>query len=333
MNALRSLFVSPGPTVGVEIAARRVSAAVLVRRGARWVVSAHTVEPLPPGLVTPSLTAPNIADRPALVAALRRVFDRLGTRPRRIGLVVPDNMAKVSLVRFDKVPARAQDLDGLIRWQVRRTAPFSIDEAQVSWTPGTALPDGAQEYVVALARRSIVAEYEEACAGAGAHAGLVDLATLNVINAVLAGDRAPADDWLLVHVGADYTSLAIVRGGVLIFFRNRAAEGEGDLADIVHQTAMYYEDRLHGSSFSRVILSGAALAGEDEAEARGADPAAVQAGIEPLRRSLQDRLAATVEMVDPQSAAALTDRIAAGPALLDTLAPLVGLILRDQKAA
>jgi hypothetical protein len=36
-----------------------------------------------------------------------------------------------------------------------------------------------------------------------------------------------------------------------------------------------------------------------------------------------------VETVDPRTAAALTDRIVAAPALLDTLTPLVGLLLRD----
>jgi hypothetical protein len=36
-----------------------------------------------------------------------------------------------------------------------------------------------------------------------------------------------------------------------------------------------------------------------------------------------------VDLVDPRAAATLTDRITAAPALLDTLAPLVGLLLRD----
>jgi hypothetical protein len=34
--------------------------------------------------------------------------------------------------------------------------------------------------------------------------------------------------------------------------------------------------------------------------------------------------------VDPRTAAALTDRIAAPPELLDALAPMVGLLLRDR---
>jgi len=37
--------------------------------------------------------------------------------------------------------------------------------------------------------------------------------------------------------------------------------------------------------------------------------------------------------VDARTAVTLTDRIAASPSLLDTLAPLVGLLLRGREAA
>ena len=121
---------------------------------------------------------------------------------------------------------------------------------------------------------------------------------------------------------ADYASIAILRDEHLIFFRNRAADTEGTLADLVHQTGMYYEDRLSGTGFSRVLLAGSAGGGLRQA-----------AEVEQARQSLEGRLTTAVEMVDPRTAAALTDRIAVAPALLDTLAPLVGLLLRGQGAA
>jgi hypothetical protein len=52
--------------------------------------------------------------------------------------------------------------------------------------------------------------------------------------------------------------------------------------------------------------------------------------IDQIRRSLEERLRTPVDTVDPRGAAALTDRITAAPALLDTLTPLVGLLLRDR---
>jgi type IV pilus assembly protein PilM len=306
---------APPPTVAVEIATHHVSAASLEMRAGRPVIAFHASEPLPGGALVPSLTATNARDRTAVAAALVSVLDRVG-RPRRVGLIVPDPVAKVSIVRFEQVPGRSQDLDQLIRWQVRKAAPFPVDEAQVSYVPGAQLADG-REFVATLARREVIREYEALCADAGAHAGIVDISTLNVINAVLAAASVPTSDWLLVNVASDYASIAIMRGADLMFFRSRGADTEGTLADLVHQTAMYYEDRLQGAGFSRVMLSGT---GPEQA-----------GDAEQIRRNLEARLGTGVERVDPRAAATLTDRIDVAPALLDTLAPLVGLLLRTTR--
>jgi Tfp pilus assembly PilM family ATPase len=321
MSILSSLQEATPPLVAVELAAHRVSAAAIEFRAGKPVVSAHASEPLPEGVLVPSLTLANVHDRAALVGAVGRVLDRLGGRPRRIGLVIPDPVARVSLVRFEKVPVRRPDLDQLVRWQVRKAAPFAIEEAQVSYVPGLRGPEG-QEFIVITARRDIVREYEDVCSEVGADPGIVDLATFNVVNVVLAGSPVLLTDWLLVHVSADYASIAILRGEHLIFFRNRASGADGTLADLVHQSAMYYEDRLGGGGFGRVILAGGAGEGTRQA-----------AEIDQARRSLAERLESAVEFVDPRMAAALTDRITAAPALLDALAPLVGLLLRGQETA
>ena len=320
MSILSFLKESSWPSVAVELASTRVSAASLELRAGRPVVAAHAVEPLPAGALVPSLTAANLHDRAAVLAALERVFDRLGGRPRRVALVVPDLTAKVSFVKFEQVPARRSDLDQLVRWQVRKTAPFPIDEAMVSHSPGLGAPDG-QEFVVSLARRAVVEEYEGLCADAGTQAGVVDLATFNVVNVVLAGSPRHTSDWLLVNVTPESASIAILRGEHLIYFRNRGPDSDGSLADLVHQTAMYYEDRLGGGGFERVLLAGSATGGSGQA---------VEVG--EARRSLQERLTRPVESVDPRPAADLRDRISAAPALLDALAPLVGLLLRGQEA-
>jgi type IV pilus assembly protein PilM len=319
MIRTRSSFGMSSPTVAVEIARHRVSAASIVPRDGRLTIAAHAIEVLPEGAVTPGLNAQNIPDVQALSEVLRRALDRIGSRPRRVALAVPDSVAKVSLLRFEKVPERARDLDELVRWQVRKAAPFRLEDAQVSYVPGVEPPDGGREYVVVLARRDIIEQYEAVCAGAGAQAGLVDLSTFNVINAVLATPRPPTGDWLLVHVTPEDATMAILRGPHLVFFRNRGAEGEGSLADLVHQTAMYYEDRLSGTGFTRVMLVGG-----------GSSPAGAGRDTEYLRRALEERLAITVGAIDTREAAALADRISAAPDLLDALAPLVGLVVRDR---
>lgn len=320
-STARSWLASPPPAAAVEITAARVTAVALGDQARSRIVSAYASEALPAGAVEPSLNATNVHDQTALTTAIRSALQPL-QRSRRVALVLPDSVAKVSLIRFEKIPARVQDLDQLIRWQVRKAAPFRIEDAQVAWQPGIAIPGGGREYLVTMARRDIIRSYERACEAAGAHAGIVDLASFNQVNAVLASgsrdQRTAAGDWLLVHVAADYTTLAVVRGGGIVSFRNRAGAGEQDLVELVHQTAMYHEDRLGGGGFTRVVLAGASVLGAAETDR--------------LRRMLEDRVGVKVETLDFRSAVEMRDRIAAGPELLDALAPALGALLRERVA-
>lgn len=316
MSLLAKWLASPPPDAAVEIAPERVSAAAVSRGGSGGMalaVHAHAVEPLPSGAVVPSLTSQNIVDPAAVAAAVRTVLGRLGTRPARVALIIPDLAAKVSLLKFDQVPDKREDLDQLVRWQVRKSAPFPIEEACITYTPGLREAGGSGEFVVALARRDVIEGYEQACAAAGVYAGLVDLTTFSVVNLFLASGSAPAGDWLAVYMRPDYTSIAIVRGGNLIFFRNRPEGEEEPLADLVHQTTMYYQDRLAGQGFSRVLIGG-----------RGR----VAGALDQARRSLEDRLGVPVDAIDPTKSATLNDRIGVTPEVMDILAPLAGILMR-----
>ena len=313
-------LASPPPSAAVEITAARVTAVAIADQGQTTVVTAYASEPLAPGVVEPGLNASNIHDAAALAGAIRSTLQHLGQRSRRVALVLPDSIAKVSLIRFEKVPAKASDLDQLIRWQVRKAAPFRIEDAQVAWQPGVALAGGGREYLVTVARRDVVESYERACEAAGTHAGIVDLASFNHVNAALASDDGStgrgADDWLLVNVASDYATLAVVRNGDIVSFRNRPGAGEQDLVELVHQTAMYHEDRLGGGGFARAVLAGASIVGAAEAER--------------LRRMLEERAGVRAGSVDFRSAVSMRDRIAPGPELMDALAPCLGVLLRER---
>jgi Tfp pilus assembly PilM family ATPase len=316
--SLLNMFRTAAPDVALEIDHTHVAAARMSWRGREAVVAAHAVEQLPDGLVAPGLLAPNIADVPAVSQAIGRVLTALGGRSSRVGLVIPDTVSKVSLVKLEKVPARSADLQEIVRWQMKKTSPFPLDQATISIAPGAKAADGGAEFVVTLVRTDVVQQYEQACAMAGAHAGLVDLSTFGVLNGVLSGTSSPSGDWLLVHVTDTYLSLAVMRDQALLFFRNRGEEAEVTLADLIHQTAMYYEDRLRGGGFARVLIAGGAR---------------LPGGAEHVRLGLEERLRVSVESVDPRAAAALQDRINAAPELLDLLAPLVGTLMRERAAA
>ena len=269
---------------------------------------------MPSGAVAPGVAATNLADREAVAEAVRDVLARLPRRPGRIGLVIPDAAAKVSLVRFTTAPRRAADLERMVRWQIRGSVPFKPEETQVAYSAAAPLADGGREYVVVAARREIVVEYEQPCVAAGVRPGLVDLAAFSLVNGVLAGrSPPPAADWLLVHSAAGYSSVAILRGEHLVCFRNRFGDGAGELLDLVHQTVMYYEDRLQGGGIETVRVASRGGSGAPD-------------GGDVLAGTIGQRLGVPVE---PLAMGAVAPPLDADRSVLQTLAAPVGILVRS----
>lgn len=309
MNAHSWLAPVP-PTVAIEIAARRVTAVELP--AARGTVTAYAGEGLPEGAVTPALAGPNIVNADVVRAAIQRSLERAGlTSAKRVALVVPDSVARVSLLAFDQVPARPQELEQLVHWQLRKTAPFPIEEAVVSHFQAST--DGPRTSIAAvMARRDVVSQYEAVMTSLGIHAGVVDLASFNVMNAVVAAAAPSTGDWLLVHLAAEATTLAIMRGADLMFYRHRTTVDEETLGALVHHTAMYHEDRLGGGGFTKVWLSGSGVNAADASW------------------QITSRLNVPVETVDIRPAAAVDNLTSASTDVLDALAAPVGVLVRDR---
>jgi len=312
------MFSAQPPAAAIEIAAGRVSVAEIGTGSGGLVVSAFASEPLPEGAVTPTLTGGNIPMPEQVVTALKKACERAGIRPpKRAALVIPDSAARVSLLTFEQLPAHASEVDQLVRWQLRKSTPFPIDEAQV--THVVTHQDSAGTTLAAfVAKREVIAQYENVVSALGTHPGIVDLASISVVNAVLAGGAGPAGDWLLVNVAPESTVLAIVRAGELMFYRHRHAIDEEPLGALVHQTAMYHEDRLGGGKFARVWLCGSSWA---------------DGGGAAIHREISQRLGVEAQPVDVRVSASLVDRIGARPDVLDAMAAPLGVLLRDRKVA
>jgi type IV pilus assembly protein PilM len=254
---LPSWLAPPEPEVAIELAPGRLTVARLGKNG-QGIAASAVSEALPAGAIVPSLLAKNIEQPTAAISALKKALERGGFgRPKRVALVIPDSAARVSLIQLETVPARPSDLDQLIRWHVKKATPFPIDDAVVSYSAG-ATDIGGTTFVAAAASRAVVMEYESIADSVGAEAGVVDVASLSVMNAVIAAGQAPAGDWLLVCLAPDSTTLAIMRGASLVFHRHRVNVDDEPLSALLHQTAMYYEDRHGGTRFKRVVLSGGA---------------------------------------------------------------------------
>jgi hypothetical protein len=264
----------PCPTVALEVQPRRISLVRIKRRRRQPpLLEAYASRELGEETVPASIFQQTSGGSDELPAKLSELFDAAGTRPTRLSLVLPDNLAKVSLLRLPERPASRKQLEELVRAKMRRAVPFRLEEASLAYE---LLTGEGREVVllVVLARRGLIERFERPLDALGARVGLVDICTPNLLNLyrerVEAASRSGGDAALL-NCARNYFSLAIVRGGRLIFFRCKTfALGDptssgpnGMLAREMSSSFSYYREKLAGEGVKSVIVRNVTPGAED----------------------------------------------------------------------
>jgi type IV pilus assembly protein PilM len=249
------------PPVAVEVTADEVVLVRVKRKGSgRLELESAQARPLvatlPGGLRGPVATED-------LAARLAELFASVKVRPGRLSLVLPDSLAKVTLIQLPERPSSARQLDELVRFKLRKAVPFRLDEAAVAWQ---LLPAVAPEVTVLVAAmpRATLAPYERALASIGARPGLVSLCTPNLFNLWKARMAQPAagGDVALLNCTPAYFSLLIVREERLIFYRCKplaAGDESGEAPERVlprelASSLSYYRDKLGGSALTTAYV-------------------------------------------------------------------------------
>lgn len=199
--------------------------------------------PLFPGAVIPGLKTPNIIDKAAVVAALKRALDAVEARDKRLTVVVPDAAARVLLLDFDTLPAKLSDALQVVRFRLRKLVPFEVDDAAISYQVIHQTADEIRALVMVMPH-SVLAEYEEAVRLAGYEPGVVMPSTLASLAGLVQSEPA-----LLVNLNGNSVTTAITRGDELLLHRSIELPADQALRDdelrhAVSVSIAYFEDTL-----------------------------------------------------------------------------------------
>ena len=241
----RWLNAMPHPSVVVEIASSYVAAASWSKIGAS--LDDYAIEPLPAGAVMASPVDANVVQPEGVRTALRKVLTRVSPRSAPIALLIPDPVLRVFILPFETFPRRADEALGMLRWRLKKSVPFDVDETAVSWMrqPGR---EGGLEIVAAVARQRIVREYEDILTPLGTSAGVVLSSTLAALP--LVEDEGAT---LLVRMCGRTMITVIVQGGSLRVYRSTEMAGDAgtldpqSMLDEVFPAIAYFQDTFEAS--------------------------------------------------------------------------------------
>src|SRR5262249_50831462 len=101
---------------------------------------------------------------------------------RRASVILPDYAARVTLLDFDSFPSTAEDQLSLIRFRVKKTIPFDVDSASVSYFVQPSSSKGKVEVVAVSVAVEVMARYEALFRSAGFHPGEITTSALAALN-------------------------------------------------------------------------------------------------------------------------------------------------------
>lgn len=213
---------------------------------------------LSPGSVVPDLIENNLRQADAVSLTIRDAMDSLGGRTRDVIAVLPDAAVRVALLDFETLPAKREEADSVVRFRLKKSLPFDIEKAKVSYH---VQPSGEGVRVVAaVALASVIEDYENAFHEAGYSPGIVLPSMLAALGA--AESQRPT---LVVKVDARTTSIAILEKDQLLLFRTlentRGVTITGEqLAEEVYPSIVFFQD-TYQLNIERIYVAGLAEPG------------------------------------------------------------------------
>jgi type IV pilus assembly protein PilM len=240
--------------VACEITPWRVIAA----RGSHRTIDSASARSLSAGAVVPGLTGDNVVRPEELRSVVEEVLTTVGAHGRDITVILPDSVVRVVLLDFETLPDKSQDAEGVIRFRLKKSLPFDVDKAMLSYD--VRRTSSGIKVVAAVAQATVIEQYEAAFRTAGYQPGVVLPSSLAALGAVDA-DRPT----LVLKVDAETTTVTIVDQQQLLLFRTleggaKAVSGER-IAEDVYPSLVFLQDN-YGLSVERVLIAGVPSAAE-----------------------------------------------------------------------
>ncbi|MFZ0897662.1 MAG: hypothetical protein WAN21_00015 [Candidatus Sulfotelmatobacter sp.] len=262
---------SARPKLACEIAADRVLVGRLAEDGRS--LEACAARELAPGSVIPDLVEGNLRQRDAVSTAVQSALSSVGGRSQDVIAVVPDAAVRVVLLEFDTLPSDSEEAAGVVRFRLKKSLPFDVDKARVSYH-AQKTTDGVR-VVAAVALASVVEDFEAAFHDAGFSPGVVLPSMLAALGA--AEGLRPS---LVVKVDARTTSIAILNADQLRLFRTlentRGVTITGEqLAEEVYPSVVFFQDTYH-LNIEKIFVAGVSDTGNAAPALRAQTGAEVQ---------------------------------------------------------
>jgi type IV pilus assembly protein PilM len=249
MGSFANLFKDPPPTHVFELSERGLAFAEVAEPDEAG------FSPFEGGVLQVSPIHDNIHQAAVVEERIRAAVPGNGRSKRRAALILPDYSARVAVLDFDAFPEQHEERLALVRFRMKKSVPFDVDSAMVSYAIQPRKKEAGDtkvEVLVAIVAAEIVARYEAPFRGLGYQPGMVTTSTLAALNLVDADESS-----MFVKMSGRVLSVMVLQGSQIKLAR--CIEMDSNLPEeidsILHPTVAYIEDELK-AALRKVWLCG-----------------------------------------------------------------------------
>lgn len=245
LDNFKSLLQDPPPAMAFEISEAGIAAA---RIGARAELE---FQALRSGTLAISPLKENVIDPDEFTTAVRALANTQTRKRKDVALILPDFCTRMAVLDFDNFPSDAKEQTALVKFRLKRSVPFDVESAALSYWPQST-GHKKVEVVVVLAPLEIVSRYEAPFRAAGMVPGLVttsSIAALELTPDVGLNVLAKVTGHVLTVVVREKSLLKLVR------CLEMPSNDLEDIAAVLLPTFVYVEDNF-GRRAERLILCG-----------------------------------------------------------------------------
>ncbi len=242
------------PMIGLDISSSSAKLVELGRTGSgEYVLERFAAEPFEKGWITDG----QIEKFDEVAAAVKRVVDKSGTKTKNVVMAMPQSAV---ITKKIMLPAglREEEMELQVESEANQYIPFSLDEVSLDFCVIGPSPTSAGdvEVMIAASRKDRVQDRQGLAEAAGLKPVVLDIeshASRLAMSRVIAGLPNEGRDALvaLFEIGADTTSLKVLRDDELLYDRDQAFGG-AQLTQLI--------SRQYGFSFEEA--EGKKLAGD-----------------------------------------------------------------------
>jgi type IV pilus assembly protein PilM len=233
------------PMFGLDISSSSAKLVELGQTGAgEYVLERFASEPFQKGWITDG----QIEKFDEVAEAVRRVIDKSGTKTKNVVMAMPQSAV---ITKKIMLPAglREEEMELQVESEANQYIPFSLDEVSLDFCVigPSATSAGDVEVLIAASRKDRVQDRQALAEAAGLKPAVLDVeshASRLAMSRVVAGLPNEGRDALvaLFEIGADTTSLKVLRDDELLYDRDQAFGGSQLTQLISRQYGFSFEE-------------------------------------------------------------------------------------------